>query len=276
MSIIDLIQSHQLSAAIAACKQVVRDKPADIKARSTLCQLFCFCGDWERADTQLATIAQQDMEMAVGVGLIRQLMRGEVAREQFFSEGRTPELVCDPTPAMEALLQALIAAREKNNPEITQHVAKLHDSIPLFKGTVNGQPFEFARDLDDMLSGFMEVLSTNGKFFLMPLESIISLTFREPERLQDQIWRSANIEVQGGMTGEVYIPTRYCRHLNPDETLSEPLMMGGESNWEPIFEGGPVTGQGQKMFVFGDNAYNIMELKQIEIEQPSESVADGE
>ena len=93
MSIVEMIQANKLSDAIAASKEVVRDKPTDISARSVLCQLFCFEGDWERADTQLATIAQQDPEMLVGVGLIRQLMRGEVAREQFFGEGATPEPV---------------------------------------------------------------------------------------------------------------------------------------------------------------------------------------
>jgi len=266
MNLIELIQNHQLSDALEACKVAVREKPADIAARSTLCQLFCFQGDWKRADIQLATIADQDMELAVGVGLIRQLMRAEKAREEFFSDGRPPELIADPTPALEALLLALIAVREGANSEIQQHITTLHESLPIVSGTVNGKPFEFARDLDDFLCGFVEVLTTNGKYFLMPIEGIESLTFRQPERLQDQIWRSANIEVRGGMTGEVYIPTRYCRHLRSDENLSEALLMGGETDWQPLFEGGPVFGQGQKMFAIGDDAYTIMELEEWKIE----------
>ena len=220
MSIVEMIQANKLSDAIAASKEVVRDKPTDISARSVLCQLFCFEGDWERADTQLATIAQQDPEMLVGVGLIRQLMRGEVAREQFFGEGATPELVDDPTPAFESLLMALISVRENANSETSEHVAALQEKLPVVKGTVNGEAFEYARDLDDLLSGFMEVLTTNGKYFLIPIENISSLTFRKPERLQDQIWRSANIQVRGGMEGEVYIPTRYSSQLYQDQELS--------------------------------------------------------
>lgn len=270
MTIPELIQNHQLSDAVSACKQAVRDNPTDIGVRGTLVQLFCFLGDWERADIQLATIAQQDVDMAIGVGLIRQLMRGEVAREQFYSEGRPPELVGDPTSAMAELVLALVAARENANADVSQHLVAVHDHMPAVTGIVNGAPIDYARDLDDFLSGFMEVLTTNGKFFLIPLESIVSLTFRAPDRLQDQIWRSANIEVQGGLTGEVFVPTRYCRHLHQDESLSEILLMGGESNWVPLFEGGPVTGQGQKMFAMGDNALSIMELERIQIDQPTD------
>ncbi len=221
MTIIEMIQSNQLSEALAACKETVRNKPSDIAARSMLCQLFCFQGDWERADTQLATIAQQDPEMMVGVGLIRQLMRGEVAREQFFDEGATPELVEDPTPALESMLRALICVRESKNDELIKHTADIQTNSPLLKGTVNGNQFEQARDLDDFLSGFLEVLSTKGKYFLIPFESISSIVFREPERLQDQIWRSANIEVRGGMQGEVYIPTRYCHGSSRSPSTTE-------------------------------------------------------
>ena len=260
MSIFDMIQANKLSEAITASKETVREKPADISARGVLSQLFCFQGDWERADTQLETIVQQSPDMMVGVGLVRQLMRGEVAREQFFAEGATPELIDDPTPAFESLLMALISIREQANDEVTKHVAELQKKIPVVKGTINGEPFEYVRDLDDLMSGFMEVLTTNGKYFLMPFESIASLSFRDPERLQDQIWRSANIEVRGGMEGEVYIPTRYSQRLHPEASTSEAILMGGETAWVPLFEDGPVVGQGLKTFAVGDNAYTIMEI----------------
>ena len=271
MSIVEMIQANQLSDAIAASKETVREKPTDVSARSVLSQLFCIQGDWERADTQLATIAQQSPDMMVGVGLVRQLMRGEVAREQFFAEGATPELVADPSPAFESLLMALISIRENANDEVTKHVAEIQKKMPVVKGTINGEPFEFARDLDDLMSGFMEVLTTSGKYFLIPIESISSLSFREPERLQDQIWRSANIEVHGGMEGEVYIPTRYSRSLHKDESTSEAILMGGETAWVPLFENGPVTGRGLKTFALGDNAYTIMEINHITIDS-----ADGD
>jgi len=264
MTILDLIRDNQLAAALEAGKKTVRDNPTDIEARSILCQLFCFSGDWERADNQLATIAQQDSEMQLGVGLIRQLMRAEVAREQFFTEGRTPELVAEPSDAMQALLRALIAVREGSFGEVAQHLEAVKENLPVVSGEANGIEFDFARNLDDFMSGFFEVLTTNGKYFLIPFENVSSLTFREPERLQDQIWRSANIEVEGGLDGEVYIPTRYSRHLRPVDDLSDALIMGGETEWIPLFEDGPVVGQGQKMFVFGDNAYTILELNKIE------------
>ena len=269
-TILDLIRDNKLAEALSASKASVKENPSDIQARSILCQLFCFSGEWERADTQLETISQQDKGMQLGVGLIRQLMRGEVAREQFFSEGRTPELVEEPDEALQALLHALIALRENSNDEVKQHLATLVDKLPVVKGTVNGQEFEFARDLDDFLTGYVEILTTNGKYFLIPFSKIASLKFREPERLQDQIWRSASISVVGGMDGEVYVPTRYPKHLVPADNLDDALIMGGETDWRPAFEDGPTTGYGQKMFVLGENAYTMMELADIEIHQPGE------
>ena len=270
-TILDLIRDNQLAAALEASKQSVKENPSDIQARSILCQLFCFSGDWKRADTQLETISQQDKGMQLGVGLIRQLMRAEVAREQFFTDGRTPELVAEPDEALQALLRALIAVREKSFAEAPRHLDEMTNLLPVLSGQVNGNDFEFARDLDDFMSGYLEVLTTNGKYFLIPLASITSLAFREPERLQDQIWRSASIHVEGGLDGEVYIPTRYSRHLRPDSgDLREALVLGGETDWVPLFENGPVMGQGQKMFVFGENAYTILELNSIEFAKPDQ------
>ena len=60
--------------------------------------------------------------------------------------------------------------------------------------------------------------------------------------------------------------------------------MGGETAWAPLFEGGPVVGQGLKMFALGDKAYTIMEINSLTIEgqntpddsaSPSSSNGDG-
>ena len=262
--ILELIQQNQLVQAVEACKSAVRQRPSDIEARGLLCQLFCFQGEWARADVQLATIEQQNQEMAVGVGLLRQLVRGEIAREQFFSEGRTPELVTDVPESIEMLLKAVVSLRENKCEEVTTNVAEIRKSIPVVTGVINGQSFSGVRDLDDLMSGSVEVITTSGKYFLIPFESLKNLEIRPPERLQDRIWRSANIEVEDGMTGEVYLPTRYCqRYTVTMDEASEALQIGAETDWMPLFEGGPVVGIGQKMFLIGDQTFSIMEIESL-------------
>jgi type VI secretion system protein ImpE len=228
-----------------------------------LCQLLCFSGDWSKADTQLSTIIQQDPEMAIGVGLIRQLIRAEVSRRQFYFEGGTPELIGDPSPALEAILKALLATREGEEEELIRQTSMINQTCPLISGTVNNEPFELGRDLDDLLQGFAEVLTSNGKFFLIPWASINTISFRAPERLQDQIWRSASIEAAGDINGEVYLPTRYCSSPEASNSLSETLLMGTETNWATPVERGPTQGEGLKMFAFGEQAYSIMELNNL-------------
>ncbi|MCP4095994.1 MAG: tetratricopeptide repeat protein [Planctomycetaceae bacterium] len=263
MEILEYIKNNELENAISACKQILRDKPGDVETRGMLAQLLCFSGNWSNADTQLSTVMQQDPEMAIGVGLLRQLIRAESSRQQFFFEGGTPELIGDPSPALEALLKALIASRNGEEEEVIKQTSKINETCPLVAGTVNNEPFEIGRDLDDLLQGFAEVLTSNGKFFLIPWASIHKISFRPPERLQDQIWRSASIEAADNINGEVYLPTRYCTSPEVSNSLSEPLLMGAETNWTTSVEGGPTLGQGLKMFAFGDQAYSIMELNDL-------------
>jgi type VI secretion system protein ImpE len=140
--------------------------------------------------------------------------------------------------------------------------------LPHLTGTVNDAPFEDVCDLDDFLSHFLEIAAMNGKYYLIPFKEISSLSFHQPDKLQDQIWRSADLNLFGGFQGVVYVPTCYCK-APADESLSDALKLGGETNWISSAEDAPVRGVGQKTLLFGDNALSIMELEQFEIRETS-------
>ena len=114
MKAIDLLNSGDLQAALAEAKQVVRSSPGVAEARSLLCQLFCFDNDWERADKQLEILGQQHTDLMVGISLLRQLVRGEIARKRFYSEGGLPEVLEKPDETMNLHLRALLENREGN------------------------------------------------------------------------------------------------------------------------------------------------------------------
>lgn len=96
----------RLAEAVAAATAEVRGRPTDVQARLFLAELLCFSGELERADKQLDVIVDQDTSLAVGVALFRQLIRGEQARRQFFSEGRVPEFLDQPPDRIQLQLQA--------------------------------------------------------------------------------------------------------------------------------------------------------------------------
>src|SRR5262245_15893865 len=84
--------------AMAAATAEVKSRPTDTAQRGFLCELLCFAGDLERADRQLDVLGQQDPEALVGISALRQVVRAEQARQQFFTEGRLPEFLDAPSP----------------------------------------------------------------------------------------------------------------------------------------------------------------------------------
>ena len=98
MSAIDHLNAGNLEAAIADAKQLVRSNAADNASRELLAQLFCFAADWERADNQFDILGQQNADLMIGSKLLRQLVRAETARSQFYQEGRLPESLTEERP----------------------------------------------------------------------------------------------------------------------------------------------------------------------------------
>lgn len=260
----ELYQAGRLSEAIAAATDDVKRRPGDSASRAFLCELLCFAGDFERADTQANAIGDQDPTTLVVVSLLRHLIRGELARRQFYQEGRLPEFLEVPAPRMKSLLEASICLREGRAEDAAKLLEGAEKERPHVGGECNGRPFEDLYDLDEMTASFFEVLTGNGKYYWVPIESVQSLEFRAPRQLRDLLWRSAHLIVRGGLDGEVYLPVLYAgSHAEPDDRIR----LGRMTDWR----GGPnvpLRGVGQRMFQVGQDELAILELQEIAIRHP--------
>lgn len=254
-------QAGELDKAIEAAIQTVKAKPMDVPARFFLAELLCFAGDLERADRQLDTLMQQSPEMAMRLGLFRQLIRGETARQQLFSEGRPPEVLAEPDERMRLHLEASIAFRERHAQEAVAALERAEELRPKLAGSCDGKAFDDFRDLDDLLAGYLEVLTSNGKYYWVPLETVQKIEFAAPERAMDLIWRNALISVEGGPDGSVYIPVIYPGTTAGDDAQ---LKLGRGTDWIGG-DSGPIRGVGQRMFLVGDEARPIMQMKCVEM-----------
>ena len=252
----DLFHQGELSSALEAALAEVRQKPTDIPARLFLAELCCFSGDWERAEKQLETLSKQTTDAAMLIALFRQLLRGEVARHQVMLEGRTPEIVTPLTPSMSKAIEILIANRNGDSARATELVAEMDALQPVVKGTCDGKPFESIRDLDDRTAPILEVITSSGKYFWTPWESLEYLDFDPPVRAMDLIWRRTKISVKGGPEGEVYIPTRY---ISSSEAVSTLHRLSRATDW--IGEEGEFTqGLGCRTLLVGEESLTIMEI----------------
>jgi type VI secretion system protein ImpE len=253
-------QAGRLQQAVDAALADVKKHPSDTDRRGLLAELLCFVGDWERADKQVDTLGHQDPKAIVGLSLIRQLIRAEVTRKECFQDGRPPELLSEPTPNLTMSLEALVAIRAGDRAQAAQILAEAEQQRPAMAGTCGDQRFADFRDLDDLTAGVFEVLTSTGKYFWIPIERVQSIVFQPPKRPRDLLWRQAEMTVEDGPYGDVYLPALY---FGSSQEQDDQLRLGRGTDWTGG-DGEPMRGRGQRMFLAGDDATPIMQLTTIE------------
>jgi type VI secretion system protein ImpE len=255
-----LFSAGKLREAVSQALDGVKQSPLDVNGRFFLAELLCFLGDWEKAEKQLEAVVKQNHEAGLLALLARQLIRGEIQREQVFAEARPPQLVGELPQHAVLQLELCAAVRSENLQEVMRLVVHSEESRPRTSGTFNGNPVSDLRDLDDRIAGVLEVITSTGKYYWVPWESVKSLEFSPPERPLDLIWRKALIDVESGPEGEVFIPTRYP--LIPamkGQEWDDALKLGRASDWPETF--GAVIGMGQRMFLVGEDSTSMLEFK---------------
>ena len=116
------------------------------------------------------------------------LIRADMARRQLFRDGRVPDFLDDnATDSQRLQLAALVALRAGDMAEATRQAEAAEAARPRTPGTHNGQAFDDLRDVDDLLAGSFEVLTTTGKYYWIPTERVISAEFHAQPRTPDTI-----------------------------------------------------------------------------------------
>lgn len=252
-------EAGQLQDAIKAMNNEVKSHPADTQRRGFLCELLCIAGNLERADLQLDTISTQDTQAATAVALWRQLIRAEQARQQFYTDGRLPEFLDEPTEVLKLHLEASILLREGKEKEAAELLAQAEEKRPKPKGTCNEQSFDDFRDLDDLTASFFEVLTSTGKYYWIPMERVESVEIRQPKRPRDLLWLEAHMIVHDGPDGVVYLPTLYA---GSQTETDDKFRLGRATDWRGG-EGTPVRGMGLRTFLVGDRDLTMLELQTV-------------
>ncbi|HEY7311915.1 MAG TPA: type VI secretion system accessory protein TagJ [Gemmataceae bacterium] len=266
----DYFRAGQLQEAIDACTAEVRQNPTDGSRRGLLCELLCFAGEYERADRQLDALGHQDPQIMTGISTIRQLLRAEQARQQFYSEGRLPEFLAPPSPWLRLHLEASIHLRERRPDEGAPLLADAETQRPRLSGICDGRPFDDFRDLDDLTACFFEVLTSNGKYYWIPAERVELVEFHPWQRPHDLLWRRAHMIVRDGPDGEVFLPALYA---GASAESDDRLRLGRMTEWR----GGdnePVRGAGQRMFWIGGEERPILEIQTLTLNPQPGASAD--
>lgn len=258
-------EAGKLTEAIEAINSEVKAAPSDIAKRNFLCELLCFAGEFERADKNLETIGKLDAKAMVPSLEFRQQIRGEQARQQVFREGRVPEFLGLPSPTLKLHLEATIALREGKTSEAVELLAQAEEVRPKTKGTINGEAFEDFRDLDDTIAPFLEVITSTGKYYWVPMERVQSLEFEAPKSPRDLIWRRASVSVIEGPEGEVFVP---CLYVGTQDDADPKAKLGRVTDWKGG-DGSPVRGIGLRTFLAGERDLTILQVNEFALEEPA-------
>lgn len=255
-------QAGQLNAAVTAALAAVKSAPNDTQARRLLAELLCFAGDLERADKQLDALGQLDVMAMPDIALFRQLLRADGARAQLYNEGRLPEFLSKPGDEVQARLEALVQLRAGQPARAMELLAQAEAQRRSLRGKWDDQPFEGIRDLDDICASVFEVLTSTGKYYWIPMESVEFMEFHPRERIRDRLWTRVHMIVRGGPDGEVFLPTLYA---NTATCQDDQVRLGRFTDW-PDAKDGPTRGLGLREFLVGDEPLPILKFKKLEFE----------
>ncbi len=225
----ELLDAGKVREAEAALSAYLRNSPTNVAQRTFLFELLCFSGQYDRAEKQLAVLAQGGNQTEMGAVLYYSALHAERTRHELFQKQDYPTAPAASSPP----------------------------------GTLNGKPFQSIRDADPDIGPRLEVYAA-GAYLWIPFEHIASVEMEPPRRLRDTLWCPALVRTgptfKGTELGEVLVPVIYpfsWRH--PDEAV----WLGRATAWG-VDEQGTEYPTGQKLLVADGEEVPLLEIRSLE------------
>ena len=271
-----LISSGQLACALNHALSELRVDPLNAQMRAVYVELLCIAGELDKADAQLDMIVRQHPDFLLGAVNVRQLIRAETARRDFYQGGMTATLFGEPAPMFSALLKLRLAMHEQDIAGATLAAGEMEQLRPQVAIACGDKCHTDIRDLDDSLGGYLELFGTDGKYYLAGFEQVASLKLHPVKSLLDTIWRRVDISIVDGPQGEAFLPMIYVANPVADAGVAadvDPLIqLGRATNWHEHSDR-LITGTGQKMLLLGEQAIALSEVFELDAISEAEPAA---
>ncbi|EID0031511.1 protein of avirulence locus [Vibrio alginolyticus] len=231
----------------------IKATPKDASLRSSFIELLCIDGDFEHADAQLMQSIKLFPEYLPGASQLRHLVKAAQARKDFINGAASAKVLGDEELTKE-LVRFNLALGNQEYEEASRLSHRIEERRTIKGFNVNGTNYEDARDIDDRLGGYIELFSTAGNYFLVPISSIHTLEVKAPTSLLESIWRPVEFDIDGLGEGEGHMPLTYV------DSETDAQKLGRETDWKQIGEQESFVGLGQKCWLVGDSALPICDL----------------
>jgi type VI secretion system protein ImpE len=266
----ELLDAGKLAGAIEAATAEVKANPTDVPRRTTLFELLCFAGEWDRAEKQIDVIGQQSMQSAMAVQVYRANIQAERERERLFEAGVAPHFLTEPTPYVDTQLEGLAAWRTGDTASARTLLDKAEEARPSISGVWNGTAFLDFRDYNDLTASVLELI-VKDRYVWLPLDQVRRIAIEPPKKLRDLLWIPCRIEAKDGTVGEVFLFALYAgSHRHEDEQVR----LGRRTEWKDAGHD-LYVGSGQRLFLVDEEDRPILDARTIEIEGSPQTKTAG-
>ncbi|ELV8771205.1 protein of avirulence locus, partial [Vibrio harveyi] len=165
------LSEGQLQQAITLLIEEIKSAPKDASLRSSFIELLCINGDLERADDQLIQSIKLFPEYLAGASQLRHLVKAAQARKDFSEGAATAQFVEGDSKVNELIIELNLAIKNKDYESGYELAQQLEKGRTTKRFSQNGSMTDEVRDIDDRLSGYVELFSTAGNYFLVPIKN---------------------------------------------------------------------------------------------------------
>ena len=256
----ELLRQGDLDGARATLVESVRKAPSDQAARMFLFQLLAVSGEWEKAQTQLRSVAQLSPEAAMLASVYNQAIQAEQQRADAYA-GRAPfQVLVASSPWVEQLAHGLTAMAAGRADEGSVMRDSAFDAAQDTPGRLNDEQFLWLADADPRLGPCFEAIVA-GKWGLVPFEAISRITSEGPRDLRDIVWLPVEMSLRSGQSAAALLPSRYPGSEAAD---TPDLRLARATEWRD----GPMgeTPLGQRLWTFdtGEDV-GLLALRQLDM-----------
>ncbi|KMO10691.1 type VI secretion system accessory protein TagJ [Methylobacterium platani] len=255
----DLLTAGRLDEAVAAAARSVKQRPTDAAARILLAELLILQGALDRAEAQLQVATEHAPAETPAIAILRHLLRGAVARVAWYETGAAPDFVDGPTPRQAEAMRLALAVRA-GDAAAAQASRLALEAMPPVGARVDDGPIEEVRDVCDLSQAGLEALTLAGRYLWLAPERVESLAFAAPKRPRDLIWRRCEARLRDGREATFLVLAQYH-----DPEAGEAERLARETAWIDA-PGGVVRGRGQRVWLVGEEARDLLAIRRIAVE----------
>lgn len=260
-----LLKDGRPDEALKDLQKVVRDDPANAKARVFLFQLLSVLGDWKRADTQLQVLSEMDSDSMMLSRIFEPILPCEAIRANVFAGKRTPIIFGEPPEWIGSLVQAMELFGKGEFRAGIELRDKAFDAAPMTAGKINGADFEWIADADERLGPVLEVI-LEGRYYWIPFCRIRQIFIEPVADLRDLVWAPAQFVWENGGQAAGHIPARYA---GTERSEDGNLKLARRTDW--LDKEGIHIGLGQRILATDAGEYPLLEIRTLEFAVPEAS-----